>query len=93
MTIESLPARPLKAGELRSLERVVQHTAPVVIDVDSDGSDIHGAILVQDHQVTAIVLEPDGWEVLEKRDRPTGPADLERELCSWSIERPGLVYL
>lgn len=88
-----LPPRPLKAGELRSLESTVQNTAPVVIDLDPDPSDIHGAFLVQEHQVTAIVLEEHGWTVLAQRDRPTPPTELKKELLKWSADRSGLKCL
>lgn len=92
MTLSSLPSRPLKEAELRSLDSSIEFTAPMVVFPLPEGCDIHAAVLVQEDHVTAIVLDPgDGWRVLDRRDRPTPPRVLEAELRDWAAAYPFLV--
>lgn len=93
MVLSSLPARPLKEPELRALGRSIGDAAPMVIRPDADGSDIFAVTLVQDDFVTAIVLEEDGWRVLDRRERPHPPPAFEEQFREWAEKYPELVCL
>lgn len=97
MMISSLPARPLKKSELRSLEQSIEGTAPMVVRIESDGSEVYGTVyaatLVQEERVTAIVLEEDGWRVLDQRERPHPPPAFEKQFREWAEEYPELICL
>jgi hypothetical protein len=93
MALESLPARPLKEAELRVIGRSVGDAAPMVVRPDPDGSDIHAVTLVQEDFVTALVLEADGWRVLDRRERPHPPPAFEELFREWARDRPDLVSL
>jgi hypothetical protein len=93
MVISSMPNRPLKVPELRAIGERTDDTAPMVIRPDPAGSDIFAATIIQEHQVTAIVLEHDGWQILDRQDRPHPPAEFEKQYAEWAEEYPDLVCL
>jgi hypothetical protein len=93
VTLSSLPARPLSKRELRAIGQTIGDTAPMVVDVDPDGSDIHAAVLVEDEHVTAVVYDDDGWRVLDRRERPHPPPAFEQQFRDWAADRPELVPL
>lgn len=93
MTLSSLPARPLTKRELRAIGQAIEDTAPMVVDVDPDGSDIHAAVLVEDDQVTAVVYEVDGWRVLDRQERPHPPSAFEQQFRQWAESRSELTTL
>ena len=93
MTLPALPSRPLKEPELRALGETMENHAPMVVLPDSDGSDIYAAVLVQEHQVSAIVCEDDGWRILDQRERPHPPPEFEEQFRDWAEDYPGLVCL
>ena len=93
MMLSSLPARPLKEHELRVLRQSMENNAPMVVLPDSDGSDIYAAVLVQEHQVTAVVFEDDGWRVLDQRERPHPPPAFKSQFREWAEDYPELVVL
>lgn len=93
MTLSSLPARPLSKRELRAIGQAIEDTAPMVVDVDPNGSDIHAAVLVEDDHVTAAVYEVDGWRVLDRQERPHPPPAFEEQFREWAEPRSELTTL
>lgn len=97
MALSSLPTRPLTKSELRSLEQSIEGTAPMVVQVAKDGPEVQGlvyaATLVQEEYVTAVVLEEDGWRVLDRRERPHPPPAFEEQFKEWADEYPDLICL
>ena len=97
MELSSLPARPLSKSELLSLEEAVEWTAPLVAQVEYTESGVegmvHGAVLVQQDHVTAIVFEDGSWRVLDRRERPVPPPVFEDQFREWAEGYPELVPL
>lgn len=93
MILSSLPSRPLKEPELRSLHGTIENTAPMVIRPDQGGSDIYAAVLVQTEYVTAIIFEEDSWRVLDRHERPHPPSAFEEQFRDWVAEYPELIAL
>jgi len=94
-TVDSLPSRPLKVSELKSLEQSLEFTAPMVIFLRPENSDIYAASLVHEEYVTGIVFEPEAeaWRILDRRERPVPPKVFEDQYRDWAEEYPKLLPL
>lgn len=83
----SLPGRPLAFEEVEGLDESGAFEQAVPVTVFFEGGEMYVAsvVLLTESEAVAVVFN-EGWQVLQREERPSPPAEFEEAIVSYMDE-------